>query len=401
MTILAIARVAALTFWRDRSGLVLAFVLPPVVFLVFAAVFGAGASGRIDVRAGLVDQVGSPQSRRLATVLRARLGGRLTTARDPAALADEVALGREDAGLVIRGDLRADPHPLVVLASPAKRASGEVLLAQTLDAADAALPDVMLARSAAALDPILRLDPGQRRRLAAAAASRSPPPLDAGADAGPDAGPDGLAIRRVVGPGGDPVVVYYAGAVSILFAMFTTMQGALAVVEERRAGLQQRLALSVGGVAPVLAGRMLWLTALAATQALAVFAAAAIAYRTPLLARILPWSVTAIAAGAASAGLSLGLVCVCRTREQAQTVSTFAILILGAVGGSMAPRFLMPAALQALGLATPNAWAIEAYQGVLWRRVTDGEVVGAWLALLAFAIGGFTAAVLVERRMRA
>ena len=43
--ILVMLRVMALSLLRDRAGLVLVFVLPPLVFIVFASVFAAGASG--------------------------------------------------------------------------------------------------------------------------------------------------------------------------------------------------------------------------------------------------------------------------------------------------------------------------------------------------------------------
>ena len=70
-------RVMALGLWRDRAGLVLVFVLPPLVFIVFATVFSAGASGRLDIRVGVVDQIGSADSQRLVYSLQRRLGGRL------------------------------------------------------------------------------------------------------------------------------------------------------------------------------------------------------------------------------------------------------------------------------------------------------------------------------------
>lgn len=384
-----ILRIAALTFWRDRAGLVLAFVLPPLVFLVFAAVFGSGVSGKVDVKAVAYDRIASVESRQLLDAVNKRLDGRLTRVTSRAALDDALASSEADAGLVIAGDLRRDFAPVTVLADASKHTAGEVLSAQTQAAAQIALPRLMLDRAVVRLDPLVAFSDAQKAALATA-------PIELGAADGPD-----FVARSLVGAGGDPQVVYYAGGVSVLFLMFSAMQGAMAGIEERRSGIQQRLALSVGGVAPILIGRMAWLTGLGVAQSLAVFGLAAAVYHTPLLAQFWPWSATALATAASSAGLALALASACRTREQAQTVSTFAILILGAVGGSMAPRFLMPAAMQTLGWATPNAWAIDAYQSVLWRGVTDGRVFAAWGALAGFALAGLAAAWLIERRRQA
>jgi ABC-2 type transport system permease protein len=383
--ILVMVRVMALGLWRDRAGLVLVFVLPPLVFIVFATVFSAGASGRLDIRAGVVDQADSADSRRLVDSLQRRLGGRLIQLPDIAALEDAIASGRVDAGLVLHGDLATTPTPVTVLIHPGRRAAGEVLAAQVNAAAGQGLPDLMLRREVAVLDPILALTPDQVRRAT-------------GAPSGLGSAPPFVAQRVL--PGGDPLVIYYAGAVSILFLMFTAMQGAMSLIDERRAGLWLRLGLSTGGAAPLLGGRMLWLTALGVIQALVLFQVAAVVYGVPVLTNLAAWSATAVCAAAASAGIALALAAACNTREQAQPVSTFAFLILAAIGGSMAPRFLMPEALQRLGWLTPHTWVIEAYQTVLWRGLVNAMVLEAWTVLASFAGAGFLAALWFEARRR-
>jgi ABC-2 type transport system permease protein len=383
--ILVMLRVMALGLWRDRAGLALVFVLPPVVFIVFASVFSTGSSGTLSIRAAFVDQIDSADSGRLVSSLQRRLGGRLNRLPDVGALEDAVESGRADAGLLLHGDLVSEPTPITVLIHPGRKAAGEVLTAQVNAAAGQDLPELMLRREIDRLDPILSLTPDQLRRGSAVPFGlASPPPFVA---------------QRVL-PGGDPLVTYYAGAVSILFLMFTAMQGAMTLIDERQAGLRLRLGLSKGGVTPLLGGRMLWLTGLGVVQALVLFVVAAVVYRAPLLANFAGWAATAICAAAASAGIALALAAACNTREQAQPVSTFAFLILAAVGGSMAPRFLMPEALQTLGWATPHAWAIEAYQTVLWRGLVNRVVLQAWAVLAAFAAAGFLAAVWIEGRRR-
>jgi len=383
--ILVMLRVMALSLWRDRAGLVLVFVLPPLVFIVFASVFSAGASGRLDIRAGVVDQTDNADSGRLIGSLQRRLGGRLSRSPDVAALEDAIESGKADAGLVLHGDLADTPTPVTVLIHPGRRAAGEVLTAQVNAAAVQDLPELMLRREVAHLDPVLALTPDQVRRVNAPQFGLGSAPA--------------FAAQQIL-PGGDPLVIYYAGAVSILFLMFTAMQGAMSLIDERRAGLRLRLGLSSGGVAPVLGGRMLWLTALGVIQAFVLFLVAAVGYRVPLLANLAAWAATAVCAAAASAGIALAIAAACHTREQAQPVSTFAFLILAAVGGSMAPRFLMPEALQTLGWLTPHTWVIEAYQAVLWRGLVNTTVIQAWTVLSSFAAAGFLAALWIEGRRR-
>jgi ABC-2 type transport system permease protein len=383
--ILVILRVMALSLWRDRAGLVLVFVLPPLVFFVFALVFGAGASARIDVRAGVVDQIGSDDSRQLIASLQRRLDGRLTPEPNVAALEDRIESGRADAGLVLHGDLGETPTPVTVLIHPGRKAAGEVLTAQVNAAAGQDLSELMLRREAAQLAPVLALTPDQLRHASQTPAGPVPPPP--------------FAAQRVL-LGGNPLVIYYAAAVSILFLMFTAMQGAISLIDERRAGLRLRLGLSAGGVAPLLGGRMLWLIALGVVQALVLFAVAAAIYGVPLADNLVAWSATALTAAAASAGIALTLAAACQTREQAQTISTFLFLILAAVGGSMAPRFLMPAALQNLGWLTPHTWVIEAYEAVLWRGLVNATVLEAWAVLAGFGAAGFLAALWIEGRRR-
>ena len=128
-------------------------------------------------------------------------------------------------------------------------------------------------------------------------------------------------------------------------------------------------------MAPVVTGKFLFLSAQTVVQAAAIFATAQIVYGVQVTEHLGLWLVTTAAASVCSGGLALGLVAVCRTREQAQMLSTFVILILAAVGGSMVPRFLMPPWLQALGWFTPHAWVIDAYQGLLLARRGRGRAL--------------------------
>src|SRR5262249_30855857 len=161
------------------------------VFIVFASVFSAGASGKLDIRAGLVDQTTIAESNRLADGLGKQLGDRLIWLPNIDALEEAIRAGQIDAGVVLRGDLVSTPTPVTVLIHPGRRAAGEVLTAQVLAIAGRDLPELMLRREVARLAPVLALTPEQVQRASAAQAG--------GAVAPP------FADQRVLS-GGDPLV---------------------------------------------------------------------------------------------------------------------------------------------------------------------------------------------------
>ena len=66
---LAMVRVMALELWRDRAALVMTFLLPPLVFLIFSSVF-AGATGEdIKPKLAMVDLARTETSGRVAGAL--------------------------------------------------------------------------------------------------------------------------------------------------------------------------------------------------------------------------------------------------------------------------------------------------------------------------------------------
>lgn len=352
---MAVAGAWAKSFWRDRPGVVLTLLLPPLVYLLFAAIFGASARGEIDTAVALYDAARTPETARMHQALESGMVARLRAVEDEGELERAVLDGRADAGILIRPSTSGPPQVSIV---------------------SAAGRDVAAAALQARLEPMAAALAGQ----AAAPATR-------------------VTIRQI-GPTGDVQAAYYAGAVSVMFVFFAAMHGAMGGLDERRSGLQARLALARGGLAPVLSGRAAWLTAVGVMQTGAVFSAALT--RLPEMA---PWqmacaAVTAILVGFAAAGLALALTAACRSREQAQPLTTFVVLLLAALGGSMAPRFLMPETFRALGWATPHAWAIEAYQSLVWRGEFAPVVPLAWAVLAALGAAGLGAAFSLERRRR-
>lgn len=397
---LAMFRVMALELWRDRGALVMAFFLPPLVFLIFSAVFAGTTGEEIRLKVAVADLAHTPTSIRLAKALTqdTTLRAEIVSPQTEAEVRRRVHSSADDTGVVIRADPTAVGAPILILSDPSRAVAAPLTQARVQQTMGKVMPDVLLGRTLTDIAPALgELTEMQDIRIGAAKAQLQ---SDAARGKYPDI--SGMFARGDVSGArkGGGTVAYYAGAVTILFALFSAMHGALTLIDERQSGIADRILAGRGGMGPVVNGKFEFLLLQCILQAAAIFLTAQLVYATPVASHFGLWAVTVLATSVCSAGLALGLVSICRTRDQAQMLSTFVILILAAIGGSMVPRFLMPPWLQQLGWATPHAWVIDAFQGVLWRDETAGELYKAWLVLTVIGAFGLVVAHLFARRSK-
>jgi len=394
----AMFKVMALELWRDRAAMVMAFLLPPLVFVIFCVAFSGATGESVKLRVAVADVAHSPNSARLAHALLSdtRLRAELVIPASLEVVRARVHSGQVDSGIVLRADPAARGSPILILADPSREVAGMLTEARVRETISTKLSDVLLDRTIVDVSQATGpLTDDQKLNVSMAEQQLVEDP-GAAAKAAP------MFVRESVtaGRAGAGTIAYYAGAVTILFALFASMHGALTLIDERRSGIADRILAGRAGMGPVVTGKFLFLVAQVLVQAVAIFATAQVVYGVPTAQHLGLWLVTTLATGIGAGGLALGLVAVCTSRDQAQTLSTFVYLLLAAVGGSMIPRFLMPPWLQALGWFTPHAWVIDAYQGLLWRDAGLQDLYKAWIVLAAIGAGGLLVAQITARRVR-
>jgi ABC-2 type transport system permease protein len=396
----AMARVMTLTLVRDRGALVMAFALPALVFTIFAVIFSGASGGDLNISMGVVDEQDTAQSRRLVRALGKSPGLAIESlgTNEAQALVQRVREGSADVGLLIKASElpldNEDSWPAItLLTDPTRDIAVSVVLGALNQAFNASVPEALVGAVMREADTrrLVSLSDEQRKKLDRGLRVMRkldrPPPMTKREPF--------FERRQVVDAGTSPLsVAYYAGAVAIMFGLFSSLNGAVRLIEERDSGLLGRLAVGRGGIGAVVDGKAIFLVGKVLVQITIIFAVAWLGFGVDVPSNFGGWLVVTLMTAIACAGLSLGFVSLCATRQQAQDLGSFAILILSAIGGSMVPRFMMPSFIQDIGWLTPHTWVLESYAMVLWR---GGDVASLAPPLLALGASGF-AGVMVARR---
>ncbi|MEZ5977598.1 MAG: ABC transporter permease [Planctomycetota bacterium] len=408
-------RALVLTDWkllvRDRGALFLTFVLPPVFFAIFASIFG-GMSGGDDgtfepLRVVAIDADGTETSRAFLRALleqealvEAPLEAPAPT--DLVGAASVVRRGDADAAVLVAKGFEASfarfwesPPRLEIVydaANPISRFTLEGLAqASVFRAAPTALMDAgfdaleELGASTTpeqrdALDRLRVLIDGAREEGADAAADGDEPSGGAAMSSFVDVASVPATEYRAPGDGTDAaspgVVDYYAAAIGVMFLLFSMAGAAGSLLEEEERGTLERLLTSGIGLGPVLAGHFVFFALVGCAQLATMFAFGAVVFGMHLSDAqvVVGLLVVGATTAAAASAFALMLATACRTRAQLAGLSTVVILVMSALGGSMVPRFVMPAFMNSVSHFTFNGWALDGFQAVLWRRDPNGSM---------------------------
>jgi ABC-2 type transport system permease protein len=192
---------------------------------------------------------------------------------------------------------------------------------------------------------------------------------------------------------GTPNIVQHMVPGWTLFGVFfIAMVLANRILEEKRIGTFQRLKAAPVSRTALLLGKVIPFVVMNLVQIVLMFAAGM--FVMPLIGAPRlglgghPGALALISLAASLAATALGLLIagLSRTTEQVGGIGNLLVVTMAALGGAMVPRATMPGYMQTIGLLTPHAWALGAYQIVMIRGAGVTAVATPLVVLLAFAL---------------
>ncbi|MDR2508384.1 MAG: ABC transporter permease [Candidatus Accumulibacter sp.] len=215
------------------------------------------------------------------------------------------------------------------------------------------------------------------------------------------------------GSGGAPLALPSAVQQNVpawlIFSMFFVVIPISAVfIGERQRGTLQRLRAQRVSFGLVLAGKFAPFVLVNQLQAVVMVAIGR--WLVPLFggeALTLPDGAGALAAlwllslavSAAAVGWALLIASLARSSEQATVLGGGGNILMGAIGGIMVPRFVMPVTMQPWTRLSPMDWALEGFHHVMLRQGNVMDILPAAFMLACFGLATLIAASLLNHRI--
>lgn len=372
---------------RDRSLIMLAFVVPLALAAIFSSIFGSAATPTA-FRYGVVDQDRSQISRSFADVLASLEDRDLADVEEVAGVAAAEAAVRDgdlDAAFVLPAGFGEQTQGR----SPARmRVVGSVDAATATDVARSVassfvdgLDAVRVSVAAVAHASGDALTPAQLQEVARQTATAAAPvTLE-----------DTSAAAHVL-----DTKTYLAAGMAVFFLLFTVQFGVSSLIDERASGTLPRLLAAPVSRTSILVGKLI------TSMLLGVVSVSVLVVATSLLLGArwgdpLGVGLLIVAGVLAATGITSVVASLARTAEQAGNWQAVVAVTLGLLGGSFFPIAQSGGAVAAASLVTPHAWFMRG----LSRLAGDGAALDVLPAvgalLLIAAVTGAVASLRIRR----
>ena len=413
----ALARKDLRLFFRDRTGVLLGFLLPVSLVTIFGYLMGmmtGGGGGGPMPRATVwvADEDGTARSAAMLEELRGsamlrlrpRLdaeGALIDTPRDAATLRTQVEEGDVDLALILEPGFGAaldagTTAPITLVRDPGMSLESQLVGISILQALasltdGAVFTDLVASQMREAGTPEVAIE-GMRQ-------------MSTAIDMGPLMSGEGLYATEDYRPPDRDEDVTYAqaqavGGIAVMMVLFGLTSAAVTLLREREEGTMRRLLSLPLPASAVLMGKALSVAIVGLMQITVLFLVGEMLFGIGIWRDPITLFALMISTVAAASAFGLLIAGWAKTPKQAEGMSTLIILVMSCLGGSWFPLQMLdlPAGISIAMRLTLNHWSVSGFQDLFWRTdsLADASiqtsigvlwlftVVAGWLALRLF-----------------
>jgi len=214
------------------------------------------------------------------------------------------------------------------------------------------------------------------RAVAPPSAMTGPPPIAAVTPPGVSKPLDDISGFQVTVPGN-----------AVLFGFFIAMAVAISFASERHTGTWRRLLASPVPRWQALLGKLVPYYLISLVQLAFLFGIGAAVFHMKVAGSVTALATVSLAVSLCAVSFGMLVASFGGTEKQIGSIVPVVLLVMGLIGGCMFPRILMPAAMKQIGLAVPQAWALDAYTDLLVRTGAGlAQVATPIAAIVGFAV---------------
>ncbi len=184
----------------------------------------------------------------------------------------------------------------------------------------------------------------------------------------------------------NPAVTRIVGGWAIMFLLFSLTGAASSFFEEKQEGSLKRLLCMPVRRSHLLWSKYIYSIMLGCVQLFVMFAFAWIFYEVDIFSNFFNLIIVILFSASAAVAFGMIITVFAKTLNQANGIATLVILVMSAVGGSWFPTSFFPDWLQVVSRFTLTYWSVEAFLQVLWRQVGLADIILHLSILLSIAV---------------
>ncbi len=180
----------------------------------------------------------------------------------------------------------------------------------------------------------------------------------------------------------NPGVTRMVGGWAIMFLLFTLSAISTTIFEEKQEGTLKRLFCMPISRNEYLWAKYIYSILIGVIQLFVLFLFAYFLYDVDIFSNITNLIIVMLISASSAVAFGMIIISLTNSLAQANGIATLFILVMSALGGSWFPVTLFPNWMQVISKLTITYWSVEAFLQVLWRNATLSKIVFPHLIIL-------------------